>query len=32
LAEAAQESRNKGTFTFVDRIMVTPELNRFFPE
>jgi 2-methylisocitrate lyase-like PEP mutase family enzyme len=32
LAEAAQEARNKGTFTFVDRIMITPELNRFFPD
>jgi 2-methylisocitrate lyase-like PEP mutase family enzyme len=32
LEEAAQEARNKGTFTFVDRIMGTPELNRLFPE
>jgi len=32
LAEAAQEARTKGTFTFVDHIMITPELNRFFPE
>ncbi len=32
LAEAAEEARNKGKFTFVDRIMTTPELSRFFPE
>ena len=32
LADAAQEARNNGTFTFVDRVMTTPELNRFFPE
>ena len=32
LAEAAREARERGTFTFVDRIMTTPELNRFFPE
>jgi len=32
LADAAQEARTKGTFSFVDRIMTTPELNRFFPE
>jgi 2-methylisocitrate lyase-like PEP mutase family enzyme len=32
LAEAAEEAQKKGTFTFVDRILLTPELNRFFPE
>jgi 2-methylisocitrate lyase-like PEP mutase family enzyme len=32
LADAAQEARTKGTFSFVDRIMTTRELNRFFPE
>ena len=32
LAEVAQEARNNGTFTFLDRVMTTPELNRFFPE
>src|SRR5262245_12427604 len=32
LAEAAQEVRNKGTFTFVDRVMVTSNLNCFFPD
>jgi 2-methylisocitrate lyase-like PEP mutase family enzyme len=32
LEEAAREARSKGTFTFVDRIMVAAELNRFFPE
>ena len=31
-ADAAQEARTNGTFTFVDRVMTTPELNRFFPE
>lgn len=32
LADAAKEAQEKGTFTFVDRIMITPELNGFFPE
>lgn len=32
LLEAAQEARNKGTFSFVERAMLTAELNRFFPE
>ena len=32
LAVAAHEVRNKGTFSFVDRVMLTPELNRYFPE
>ena len=32
LADAAQEARNKGTFNFVDRAMLTAELNRYFPE
>jgi len=32
LAEAAKEAREMGTFTFVDRVMITSELNRFFPE
>ena len=32
LVEAAQEARDKGTFNFVDRAMLTAELNRHFPE
>jgi 2-methylisocitrate lyase-like PEP mutase family enzyme len=32
LADAAQEVRSKGTFSFVDRSMLTAELNRYFPE
>jgi 2-methylisocitrate lyase-like PEP mutase family enzyme len=32
LADAAQEVRNKGTFNFVERAMLTTELNRYFPE
>lgn len=32
LMDAAQEARTKGTFSFVDRAMLTPELNRYFPE
>jgi 2-methylisocitrate lyase-like PEP mutase family enzyme len=32
LADAAQEARHKGTFTFVDRVMTTAEVNRFFAE
>ena len=32
LADAAKEAREKGTFTFVDRAMLTTELNRYFPE
>lgn len=30
LIEAAQEARERGTFTFVDQAVVTTELNRFF--
>jgi 2-methylisocitrate lyase-like PEP mutase family enzyme len=32
LVDAAREARERGTFTFMDRILTTPELNRFFPE
>ncbi len=32
LMEAAQEARTKGAFNFVDRAMLTAELNRYFPE
>jgi len=32
LADAAREARETGTFSFVNRAMLTPELNRFFPE
>jgi 2-methylisocitrate lyase-like PEP mutase family enzyme len=32
LLEAAQEAQTKGTFGFVDRVMLTAELNRFFPQ
>jgi len=32
LADVAREAREKGTFNFVDRVMLTPELNRYFPE
>jgi 2-methylisocitrate lyase-like PEP mutase family enzyme len=32
LMDAAQEAREKGTFSFVDRAMLTPELNLYFPE
>jgi 2-methylisocitrate lyase-like PEP mutase family enzyme len=32
LLDAAQEARTKGTFSFVDRAMLTTELNRYFPE
>jgi 2-methylisocitrate lyase-like PEP mutase family enzyme len=32
LVDAAQEVRNQGTFNFVDRAMLTTELNRYFPE
>jgi len=32
LADAATEARENGTFNFVDRVMLTPELNRHFPE
>ena len=32
LTDAAQEVRNKGTFGFVDRAMLTAELNRYFAE
>ena len=31
LLDAAQEARDKGTFSFVERAMLTAELNRFFP-
>jgi 2-methylisocitrate lyase-like PEP mutase family enzyme len=30
LIDAAREAREKGTFTFIDRAIVTPELNQFF--
>lgn len=32
LADVAREAREKGTFNFVDHVMLTPELNRYFPE
>jgi len=32
LIDAAKEVREKGTFTFVDHVMITPELNGFFPD
>ena len=32
LLEAAQEAREKGTFSFVDRAILTAELNRYFPD
>ena len=32
LLDAAQEAQNKGTFSFVDRAMLTAELNRYFPD
>lgn len=32
LMDAAREAKEKGTFSFVDRVMTTPELNPFFPE
>lgn len=32
LADAATEARDKGTFNFVDRVMLTSELNRYLPE
>lgn len=32
LADAAKEALNQGTFTYVDRALTTPELNRHFPE
>ncbi|MFO1477878.1 MAG: isocitrate lyase/phosphoenolpyruvate mutase family protein [Verrucomicrobiota bacterium] len=32
LADAAQEALNKGTFHYVDRALLTTELNRYFPE
>jgi 2-methylisocitrate lyase-like PEP mutase family enzyme len=32
LLDAAQEARARGTFGFIDRAMLTAELNRFFPE
>jgi 2-methylisocitrate lyase-like PEP mutase family enzyme len=30
LIDAAKEAREKGTFTFIDHAVVTPELNQFF--
>jgi 2-methylisocitrate lyase-like PEP mutase family enzyme len=30
LIDAAREAREKGTFTFIDHAVVTPELNQFF--
>jgi len=30
LIDAAKEAREKGTFTFIDQAVVTPELNQFF--
>ena len=32
LVEAAREARERGTFTFVDRALTTPELTHFFPD
>jgi 2-methylisocitrate lyase-like PEP mutase family enzyme len=32
LVDAAREAREHGTFTFTDRALPTPELNRFFPD
>ena len=32
LLDAAQEARTKGTFSFVERAILTAELNRFFPD
>jgi 2-methylisocitrate lyase-like PEP mutase family enzyme len=32
LADAAGEVREKGTFNFVERAMLTTELNHYFPE
>lgn len=32
LLDAATEARNQGTFSFVDRALLTAELNRYFPE
>jgi len=32
LANAAKEAREKGTFTFVEQSLTTPELNHYFPE
>jgi 2-methylisocitrate lyase-like PEP mutase family enzyme len=32
LLEAAQQAREQGTFSFVDRAMLTAELSRYFPE
>jgi 2-methylisocitrate lyase-like PEP mutase family enzyme len=31
LIEAAREARERGTFTFTDGALPTPEINRFFP-
>ena len=32
LADAAREAHSKGTFSFVERSLLTAELNRYFPE
>jgi len=32
LVDAAREAREKGSFTFLDHALTTPELNRFFPD
>ncbi len=32
LIDAAREARESGSFTFLDRALTTPELNRFFPD
>ncbi len=32
LADAAREAQSKGTFSFVERSLLTAELNRYFPE
>jgi 2-methylisocitrate lyase-like PEP mutase family enzyme len=30
LIDAAKEAREKGSFTFIDHTVVTPELNQFY--
>lgn len=32
LIQAATEARKSGTFGFVDQIIITPDLNKFFPD
>jgi len=32
LVDAAREAREKGSFTFLDHALTTPELNHFFPD